>query len=92
MAAIQEISGRMGSVTGRGIAGNLRREYPPLLGYVLVALLSVANTINLGADVGAMGAALQLLIAGPAWAYGASSACCRCCWRCSCAIPVTPRS
>ena len=32
MAAIQEISGRMGSVTGRGIAGNLRREYPPLLG------------------------------------------------------------
>ena len=59
----------MGSVTGRGIAGNLRREYPPLLGYVLVALLSVANTINLGADVGAMGAALQLLIAGPAWAY-----------------------
>ena len=69
MAAIQEISGRMGSVTGRGIAGNLRREYPPLLGYVLVALLSVANTINLGADVGAMGAALQLLIAGPAWAY-----------------------
>jgi NRAMP (natural resistance-associated macrophage protein)-like metal ion transporter len=62
MCAIQEISARIGRVTGRGIAGNLRLHYPAPLVYALVLLLIVANTINLGADLGAMGAALQLVV------------------------------
>lgn len=69
MCAIQEISGRIGRVTGRGIAGNLRRHYPIGLLYGVVFLLVVANTINLGADLGAMAAALQLLIPGPQWLF-----------------------
>jgi NRAMP (natural resistance-associated macrophage protein)-like metal ion transporter len=69
MAAIQEISARIGRVTGFGIAGNLRRHYPRALSGVIVGLLLVANVINLGADLGAMGAALKLLIAGPALLY-----------------------
>ena len=69
MVAIQEISGRIGYLSGRGLAGNLKRHYPRSLAYGLVALLMLANTINLGADVGAMGAALRLLIAGPALLY-----------------------
>ena len=78
MVAIQEISGRIGYLTGHGLAGNLRRHYPRSLAYALVALLTLANVINLGADVGAMGAALALLIAGPVLLYvclfGAASA------------------
>ena len=65
MSAIQEISARIGRVTGRGIAGNLKQHYPAPLLFGVVALLVVANTINLGADIGAMAAALQLLIGGP---------------------------
>ncbi len=69
MVAIQEISARIGRVTGFGIAGNLRRHYPPWLAAGIVMLLLVANLINLGADLGAMGAALKLLIHGPALLY-----------------------
>jgi NRAMP (natural resistance-associated macrophage protein)-like metal ion transporter len=69
MAAIQEISARIGRVTGFGIAGNLRRHYPSWLSGSVVALLLAANLINLGADLGAMGAALKLLIHGPALLY-----------------------
>jgi NRAMP (natural resistance-associated macrophage protein)-like metal ion transporter len=69
MAAIQEISARMGRVTGQGIAGNIRAHYPRWLLYAIVALLLLANTINLGADLGAMGAALRLLIHGPPGLY-----------------------
>ena len=65
MCAIQLISAEMGRVTGRGLAGNIRRHYPAWLLYPLVALLIVANTINLGADLGAMAAALHLLVDGP---------------------------
>jgi NRAMP (natural resistance-associated macrophage protein)-like metal ion transporter len=69
MAAIQEISARTGRVTGRGIAGNIRRFYPAWMLYVIVAFLVIANIINLGADIGAMGAAVNLLIGGPALLY-----------------------
>jgi NRAMP (natural resistance-associated macrophage protein)-like metal ion transporter len=69
MCAIQEISARIGRVTGRGIAGNIRRHYPPWVLYVIVFLLVVANVINLGADLGAMAAALKLLIGGPTLLY-----------------------
>ncbi|MDQ2859590.1 MAG: divalent metal cation transporter [Pseudomonadota bacterium] len=69
MCAIQEISARIGRVTGRGIAGNLKAHYPAAIVYGLVALLVVANTINLGADMGAMGAALNLVVGGPTLLY-----------------------
>ena len=64
MAAIQEISARIGRVTGLGIAGNIRRHYSVLLLRAIVALLVVANVINLGADLGAMADALRLLVGG----------------------------
>lgn len=69
MCAIQEISARIGRVTGRGIAGNLRENYPPVIVFVMIALLVVANTINLGADIGAMAASLNLLLPGPLLLY-----------------------
>lgn len=69
MCAIQQISAEIGRVTGLGLAGNLRRNYPAWALYALIGLLVVANTINLGADLGAMGAALKLLIGGPALLY-----------------------
>jgi len=72
MCAIQEISARIGRVTGRGIAGVIRVHYPAPVLYVLVLLLVVANTINLGADLGAMGAAAKLLIGGPMLVYSAA--------------------
>lgn len=69
MAAIQEISARIGRVTGEGIAGNIREHYPPWLLRGIVALLLVANILNLGADLGAMGAATHLLVTGSAQLY-----------------------
>ena len=69
MAAIQGVSAHIGSVTGCGIAQNLRRHYSPWLMRALVLLLLVANVINLGADLGAMAAALGLLIGGPRLVY-----------------------
>jgi NRAMP (natural resistance-associated macrophage protein)-like metal ion transporter len=69
MVAIQQISARIGRTTGRGIAGNLRQHYPNWLLQGTVALLFVANTINIGADLGAMADALGLLIGGPRLIY-----------------------
>jgi NRAMP (natural resistance-associated macrophage protein)-like metal ion transporter len=69
MAGIQEISGRLGRVTGRGIAGNIKCLYPGWILCGVVALLLFANVINIGADIGAMGAAANLLIGGPTLAY-----------------------
>ena len=71
MIVIQEISARIGAVTGHGIADNLRRHYSPWLVRGVVLLLLVANVINLGADLGAMGAALELLLGGSARLYTA---------------------
>jgi NRAMP (natural resistance-associated macrophage protein)-like metal ion transporter len=69
MSVIQAIAARIGCVTGYGIAQNLRRHYPPWLLYGVVVLLLVANVINLAADLGAMGAALQLLVGGSHYVY-----------------------
>jgi NRAMP (natural resistance-associated macrophage protein)-like metal ion transporter len=69
MAAIQEISARIGRVTGHGIAGNIRAHYSPSLLRAIVLLLLTANIINLGADLGAMGEALKLIVGGPAHVY-----------------------
>jgi NRAMP (natural resistance-associated macrophage protein)-like metal ion transporter len=69
MIAIQEICARIGRVTGMGIAGNMRKHYPAPLMYGIVSLLCLANIFNLGADIGAMGAAGQLLFGGPLLPY-----------------------
>lgn len=76
MAAIQEVSARIGCTTGYGIAANLRRHYPRWLLDVLVLSLIVANVINLGADIAAIGDAAHLLIGGnmQAWMVGISLA------------------
>lgn len=69
LACIQEIAARIGRTTGQGIAANLRDFYPRPLLVVIVALLTIANTVNLGADLGAMGEAVKLLIGGAGHVY-----------------------
>ena len=69
MVAIQLISARIGQVTGHGLATNIRRHYPAWLVYGIVALLVVANTINIAADIAAMADAMRLLIGGSAHWY-----------------------
>src|SRR5271170_4801362 len=69
MAAIQVISAWIGRVSGAGLAANIRRSYSVAVLYPLVGLLLIANVINLGADIGAMGSALQILVGGPAHLY-----------------------
>jgi len=61
MAVVQEMSARLGMVTGRGLAANIRIHYPAWVLYTCTTLLFVANTLNLGADLGAMAKATQLL-------------------------------
>jgi Mn2+/Fe2+ NRAMP family transporter len=69
LVAVQEISARIARVTGLGLAGNLRRHCPAWLAAALIALLSAANVFNLAADLGAMGAVLRLIVAGPVQLY-----------------------
>ncbi|CAN7605499.1 Nramp family divalent metal transporter [Phenylobacterium sp. LjRoot164] len=64
MSAIQLVSARIGRVTGKGLAANLCEVMPKGLVLALVALLFIANTINIGADLAAMGAATQLSLGG----------------------------
>jgi Mn2+/Fe2+ NRAMP family transporter len=74
MIAIQAISAGIGRVTGRGVMEGMRSRYPRALVYTLVLFIFIANVINLAADIGAMGAALKLLIGGPALLYAAGFA------------------
>lgn len=69
MIGIQMICAHVGRVTGRGLAANMRAHLPRSLVIGVVGLLLIANVINLAADIGAMGAALGLLLGGPAWVY-----------------------
>jgi NRAMP (natural resistance-associated macrophage protein)-like metal ion transporter len=69
MVAIQEVAAEIGRVTGAGIARNMRRHYPRPLLVFMVGLLLIANIVNLGADLAAMGAAVGLLIGGPIGLY-----------------------
>src|SRR3954454_3980996 len=62
MVAIQEISGRIGRITGQGIAGNVCRNYPSPVIWTLILSLFVANTINIAADLAAMADATKLLV------------------------------
>lgn len=69
MVGIQVVSARIGRVSGYGLAGNIRRHYPPAVLYAVVGLLLAANTINLGADLVAMADSVTLLVGGPERAY-----------------------
>jgi NRAMP (natural resistance-associated macrophage protein)-like metal ion transporter len=74
MVGIQLVSARIGRVTGYGLAANIRRRYPRWLLYSLICSVVIANTINIGANIGAMGTALKLLIGGPAHLYAVAFA------------------
>lgn len=74
MIGIQNICARIGRTTGEGLATNLRKEHPLVVSAGIVGLLFIANVINLSADIGAMGAALKLLIGGSAPLYAAGFA------------------
>ncbi len=65
MTVIQEMCGRIGLVTGKGLAGVIRHHYPKPLLYSAVFLLLIANTINIGANLGAMASSAQLVVGIP---------------------------
>jgi NRAMP (natural resistance-associated macrophage protein)-like metal ion transporter len=69
MVAIQMVSARLGCITGRGLAANVKTAFPRPMLYSIVGLLLVANTINIAADIAAMGEALRLLLGGSARLY-----------------------
>ncbi|MDE2401848.1 MAG: divalent metal cation transporter [Burkholderiales bacterium] len=69
MVAIQLISARIGRVSGHGLSSNMRTHYPAWLLYGIVGLLVLANTINIAADIAAMGEALRLIVGGNAHVY-----------------------
>jgi NRAMP (natural resistance-associated macrophage protein)-like metal ion transporter len=61
MAAIQSMCARIGRVTGKGLAANIKKAFPPIVVYGVVLLLLVANTLNIAADVAAMGEVSELV-------------------------------
>ena len=69
MCGIQMVSARLGCLTGRGLAANIKAEYPKSVLFTIVGLLLVANTINIAADIAAIGEALRLLLGGSAHVY-----------------------
>jgi Mn2+/Fe2+ NRAMP family transporter len=69
MVGIQMVSARIGRVTGHGLAFNIGRHFPRPVLYSIVCLLVVANTLNIAADIAAMGESLQLLVGGPPHVY-----------------------
>jgi NRAMP (natural resistance-associated macrophage protein)-like metal ion transporter len=69
MIGIQIVSARLGRVTGHGLAANIRAHFPRPLLYFIVSLLLIANTINIAADLGAMGDALSLIVGGHSEIY-----------------------
>jgi Mn2+/Fe2+ NRAMP family transporter len=69
MVVIQGISARIGRTTGHGIAGNLRKFYPAWILQLSVSLVFIANTLNIGADLGAIAEATRLLLPGSGWLY-----------------------
>jgi hypothetical protein len=69
MVGIQMVSARLGCITGRGLAANVKAVFPRSVLYGIVGLLLIANTINIAADIAAMGEALRLLLGGSAHLY-----------------------
>lgn len=69
MVAVQMVSARIGRTTGEGLARNLKRHGHPALLHIIVWLVVLANIVNIGADLSAMGASVALVFPGPSWAY-----------------------
>ena len=69
MIAIQIVTARIGAVTGRGLAANLGKALPRTVLYVMVGLLLIANTLNIAADIAAMGDAFRLVAGGSTLIY-----------------------
>lgn len=67
LLAVQEACGRIGAVTGKGLAGVIKGHYSRKVLIGVVVLVAVANTINIGADIGAVAAAAQLVVNVPFW-------------------------
>jgi len=61
MAAIQSMCARIGRVTGKGLAANIKATFPPIVLQAVVLLLLIANTLNIAADVAAMGEVAELV-------------------------------
>ncbi|MHB1951857.1 MAG: NRAMP family divalent metal transporter [Acidiferrobacteraceae bacterium] len=74
VAAVQEISGRIGRTTGQGLAANLRDHYPGFVSILLVVMLLIANVINIGADLIAMGSGVSLVAGGSRLLYASGFA------------------
>src|SRR5208283_3841657 len=66
VTGVQEACGRIGNVTGQGLSRNIKNRYSLRTLRLLVTLLAVANVINIGADIGALGASAGLIIHIPA--------------------------
>lgn len=66
---MQECCGRIGSVTGKGLAGVIKEHYSRSILIAVVLLVVVANTINIGADIGAVAAAARLVVDAPLWLF-----------------------
>ena len=64
MVAIQIVSARIGYVTRRGLAANIKASFPRWVLLAVVGMLLVANTLNIAADIAAMAEALRLLVGG----------------------------
>jgi NRAMP (natural resistance-associated macrophage protein)-like metal ion transporter len=69
MIAIQMVSARIGAVTGQGLAANLDKAMPRSMLFGIIGLLLIANTLNIAADIAAMGDALRLVAGGPVLVY-----------------------
>ena len=69
MTAVQEMCARIALHTGRGLADIIREYYPKAILYISVLLLFIANTINIGADLGAMADSCQSLLSVPFWIW-----------------------
>src|SRR6185312_4903166 len=69
MVGIQMVSARLGCITGRGLAANVKAAFPRPVLFGIVGLLLMANTINVAADIAAMGEAMRLLVGGSARLY-----------------------
>jgi Mn2+/Fe2+ NRAMP family transporter len=65
MIVIQQMCGRIGMVTGKGLAGVILEHYSRRVLYITISLLVIANTINIGADLGAMASSAQMLLGLP---------------------------
>ncbi|MFM2288458.1 MAG: hypothetical protein RL684_1601 [Pseudomonadota bacterium] len=69
MIAIQMVSARIGHITGRGLAANIRASYPKWVLVSVVGMLMIANTLNISADIAAMAESLVLVLGGSPHVY-----------------------